>query len=74
MQQLNEQLANAVKERNLERVKELIGDGAEVKVVYRHGFTPLHLAINSGCKEIVGFLLNKGAYTKIGPSICQAVS
>ncbi|MGL9718384.1 MAG: ankyrin repeat domain-containing protein [Wolbachia sp.] len=67
--ELNEQLNAAIQDRNAEQVRQLVEAGADVNSC-PCGITPLHAAIDSGCEEIVEFLLDKGA---TGGSLCLAV-
>jgi ankyrin repeat protein/imidazolonepropionase-like amidohydrolase len=50
----------------IERVKLLISEGADVNAKNNEGLTPLHCAARAGHKEIVGLLLAHGADVNIG--------
>jgi len=59
---LNRALFDAVKANNLERVKELIKNGADVMASNEYGYTPLHKAcMNKSNFEIAKLLIEKGA-------------
>lgn len=56
------ELIKAVDEEDLDRIKQLIGQGVNVNVKDENeGLTALHVAVNSGNIEIVQLLLNAGA-------------
>jgi len=54
-------LRQAVEDGNIERVKQLIEEGADVNVKYRRGTTVLHLASGVGRMDMVELLVSKGA-------------
>jgi len=54
-------LRQAVEDGNIERVKQLIEEGADVNVKYRRGTTVLHLASGAGRMDMVELLISKGA-------------
>lgn len=55
------ELQGAVMQGNLEKVKSLIADGADINAVDRQGWTPLYTAIQRQQKEIAEYLVAKGA-------------
>ncbi|MGL9757805.1 MAG: ankyrin repeat domain-containing protein [Wolbachia sp.] len=59
--ELNEQLINAAKEGNIEQIRKLIEDGADVNAINEFRQTPLHKAIELGRRETAELLLEKGA-------------
>jgi ankyrin repeat protein len=59
-QQLNEELLNAAENGNLENVKTLLADGADVNSKNNHGINALDLAAQNGHEEIVEILILKG--------------
>ena len=58
---LNEALLEASREGNVEKVQELINNGANPNAHDKHRWTALHLASLNGHDEIVKLLLEKGA-------------
>jgi len=46
---------------DLEKIKLLILEGADVNMINRAGVTPLHFAADRGHKEVVQLLISKGA-------------
>ncbi|MGL9779895.1 MAG: ankyrin repeat domain-containing protein, partial [Wolbachia sp.] len=54
---INAELFNAVKNGEIDKVKSLISDGADVNATDQDGWTPLHLAAENGHKEVVEALL-----------------
>jgi len=61
-----EHLHHAAANGEIERVKLLISEGADVNVKNNEGLTPLHYAAREGHKEIVELLLAHGADVNIG--------
>jgi ankyrin repeat protein len=61
-----EHLHQAAADGEIERVKLLISEGADVNVKNDEGLTPLHCAAREGHKEIVELLLAHGADVNIG--------
>ncbi len=61
MNNLNEKLLEAVKSNEIEEVKKLIKEGADVNVVDKYGKTALHKASYWGYSKIVKMLIEKGA-------------
>jgi len=61
-----EHLHQAADKCDIEQVKLLISEGAEVNVKCHDGMTPLHYAAREGHKEIVELLLAHGADVNIG--------
>ncbi|MDN5247658.1 MAG: ankyrin repeat domain-containing protein [Wolbachia endosymbiont of Tyrophagus putrescentiae] len=61
IKQLNLELINAVKQSNLDKVKEYVNKGANVETKDSNGSTALHIAAKSGNLDITRFLLDKGA-------------
>ena len=57
----NHQLVDAVNEGKLEKVKELVSEGANPNFKIDDGSTPLHFAAVGNHEEVVEFLLEKGA-------------
>ncbi len=57
MSNLNTELLNAAKNGDIEKVKSLISEGADVNVVDKNGDTPLIWAATNGHKETVETLL-----------------
>jgi hypothetical protein len=51
----------AAQEGRLEVVKLLARNGANIHQVANHGMTPLHISTLCGWKEVVDYLVNKGA-------------
>jgi len=58
---INAELFNAVKNGEIDKVKSLISDGADVNATDQDGKTPLHWAALSGKEKVVEFLLSKKA-------------
>ena len=56
-------LFSAAAKGNMDLVRELFQDGANINVVSPNGFTPLHRAAQNGHQDIVAFLLQNGADT-----------
>jgi len=54
-------LFEAVKQGNIDKIKELLDKGVNVNVATSVGWTPLHVAVYCGCTNIVKLLLNHGA-------------
>jgi uncharacterized protein len=52
---------DAVKRNNVQRVIDLIENGADVNALDRYGQTALMLAAHDGCREIVEILIAHGA-------------
>ncbi|MGB2863329.1 MAG: ankyrin repeat domain-containing protein, partial [Sedimentisphaerales bacterium] len=61
-----EHLHHAAANGEIERVKLLISEGADVNVKNNEGLTPLHCAAREGHKEIVELLLAHGADVNVG--------
>lgn len=57
----NDQLIQAIKDKNIENVKALIAQGADVNYQDSEGITPLHHAISTECVEAVKYLLEQNA-------------
>ncbi len=57
----NSQLIEAVKDGNIDRVRLLIAEGADINFQDKNGSTPLHWAAYYGRKEIAKLLLMQGA-------------
>jgi ankyrin repeat protein len=55
-----EDLHEAVKEGNLDKVKRLIGEGANVNAVDKTGYTALWRAESGGFKDIMDLLIKHG--------------
>ncbi len=69
---LPKSLLNAVRERNKEKVEELITKGADVNYVLKK--TPLQVAVENSDKEMVSLLIAKGAnvnFDQYGKSVLQ---
>src|SRR5262245_48464482 len=58
---LNEQLLEAARTGNLQRVQELLNKGADIQTKNKYGTTPLFFAAAKGHLEVARFLLEKGA-------------
>ncbi|MFC1842512.1 ankyrin repeat domain-containing protein [Candidatus Dependentiae bacterium] len=61
---LNKRLLKACKSGNLEKIKELIKDGANINGMtqdFIENFTPLHIAVHKGNIKIVKYLVESGA-------------
>lgn len=56
----------AIEANNLALVKELIANESDVEQIDRYGETPLGIATDLGCTEIVKVLLEAGAYPEWG--------
>ena len=65
LQKLNNQLFEAVQDENLEEVKNLIEQGADVNAQNSTKSTPLMIAAFLNNKKIVKFLIDKGANTSM---------
>ena len=63
--ELNQELINSVRERNLNKVEDLIDKGADINAMDNNGNTGLILVSWLGYKEIVELLINKGANINI---------
>lgn len=61
MNELNEKLLDAAKDGNLDQVKSLIEQGADIEAKTDNGSTPLHWAAASGHTDVANLLLEKGA-------------
>jgi len=59
MKKMSKELINAAKEGDLEKIKELTGQGLDVNVVDKYGGTALMAAARSGNFEIVKYLIEK---------------
>ena len=69
-----EHLHHAAANGEIERVKLLISEGADVNVKNNDGQTPLHYAARRGHKEIVEVLLAHGADVNIGANYNQTAA
>jgi ankyrin repeat protein len=58
---LNEELLDASKKGDVEKVKKLLKEGADVNAKDRFGFTPLHYTALNGHFEVVKLLIERGA-------------
>ncbi|NEP50476.1 MAG: ankyrin repeat domain-containing protein [Moorea sp. SIO3C2] len=58
---LNEGLLQASKDGDLEAVKSLVAQGADVNVKDKENATPLMRSVSRNYREIVEFLIEKGA-------------
>ncbi|MGD2188234.1 MAG: ankyrin repeat domain-containing protein [Desulfobacterales bacterium] len=58
---LAEGLHEAVKEENLDKLKRLIEEGANIEARDASAATPLYLAVDRGYKDLVKLLISKGA-------------
>ena len=54
-------LFTAIVAEDFEQLKRLVEDGANITEVDHQGFTPLHVAVMKGYRDIVTYLLEKGA-------------
>ena len=61
MDNLNENFLENCKKGDLEKVKLLLSQGADIETKGVHGNTPLISASRNGCLEIVKHLLSQGA-------------
>ncbi|OGV66267.1 MAG: hypothetical protein A2283_12110 [Lentisphaerae bacterium RIFOXYA12_FULL_48_11] len=50
---------------NLELLKELLAEGANINIISQNGYTPLHRAAQNGHTSTVEFLLSNGANAKV---------
>lgn len=66
--QLNEKLIAAAAIPDLEKVVQLIREGAEVNAETKHSITPLYRAAKNGCIENVKYLLNSNAKVNAEPN------
>ncbi len=63
---LNKALYSAAVSADLEKVKELVAQGADVNTgTFLSGFTPLHAAAYAGCRDMVEYLLEHGADARL---------
>ena len=69
---VNEDLLTAARSGDLAAVKELIGKGASIETKTQYGQTPLYLAAMQGHRDVVDFLLEKGASTNIQDTFYKA--
>jgi ankyrin repeat protein len=60
-----ENLHEAVKEGNMDMVKRLIDEGANINAKDQSSATPLYLAVDRGLKDLAIFLIQKGANVNI---------
>lgn len=58
---LNEELLDASKKGDVEKVKKLLKEGADANAKDRFGFTPLHYTALNGHFEVVKLLIERGA-------------
>ena len=65
MKNINEKLLEAVKSNEIEEVKKLIKEGADVNVVDKNGATALHKASYWDHSEIVKMLIEAGANVNV---------
>jgi len=61
MKNINEKLLEAVKSNEIEEVRKLIEEGADVNVVDGWGDTALHKASRFGRSDVVKMLIEAGA-------------
>lgn len=54
-------LHTAVQENNMDMVRQLLGEGANVNMRNVEFQAPLHIAVQNQCSDIITFLLDKGA-------------
>ena len=59
------ELHRAAERGNLNRVKELLNQGANIHALDRYGRQPIHWAARGGHLQIVKFLLNRGAKVNV---------
>jgi hypothetical protein len=64
MKAVNEELLNACEKGDLEKVKLLLKEGADINTKNKYGWTPLMIACEKDNKEMVKLLLEKGADVK----------
>lgn len=58
---LDNKLLEAVKQGNIENVKELLSQGADINISDEYGETPLHSAALYGHLDVVKYLVEQGA-------------
>lgn len=58
---LNKQLLNAVGRGNVQQIKQLISNGADINARNAMRYTPLMMAAEDGNQEVCEFLINNGA-------------
>ena len=58
--ELEEKLFEAIRNRNIQVVNDLIEQGVDVNIFYSNGITPLIYAIMIGNDEVIKLLINKG--------------
>ena len=61
MDEISKQLFKACTDGDLEKVKGLIEQGADVNAKDKYGYTPLHFAVGNGYPKIVEVLLKNDA-------------
>src|SRR4030042_5120914 len=54
-------LCQAVREGNLDQVRDMVKKGVDINARDVNGFTPVHYAAKGGHKEVSKFLISKGA-------------